>query len=386
LSSAKSDCIASYQKARSAAEMATSYKLRIGLREIAAMQPNTILWDLEVRGFVARRQHSDIITFSVVYRTKENVQRWQKLERFPILTPNLARQEAIKILRAKALGHDPAGDKMALRTSMTVAELCDQYSARDNGKKLGTIKSDNSRIKLHIKPRLGHYRVASITSDQIEDFMRSLSPGNQARAIGLLGVIFSYAVKRKLRPDNPVRGIEKPADVQRNRRLSETEYVQLGAAINGSDISDIFMLLAVTGWRSSEAKNLRWSECDLARSVATLGDTKTGVSVRPLSGAAAEIIQRQKQNGSPYVFDCGRGNLRPIWLKLKMPLDVSPHVLRHSLASLAADLGLADSTIARLLGHKQSSITSRYIHMEKSVIEASDLVANETIKLMRSKD
>jgi hypothetical protein len=70
--------------------MGNSYRVRIGLREIAAMQPNTILWDLEVRGFVARRQFSDVITFSVVYRTKENVQRWQKLERYPILTPTHA--------------------------------------------------------------------------------------------------------------------------------------------------------------------------------------------------------------------------------------------------------------------------------------------------------
>ena len=82
--------------------MGNSYRVRIGTREIAAMQPNTILWDQEVRGFVARRQFSDIITFSVVYRTKENVQRWQKLERFPILTPHLARQEAIRVSRQGA--------------------------------------------------------------------------------------------------------------------------------------------------------------------------------------------------------------------------------------------------------------------------------------------
>jgi hypothetical protein len=50
--------------------MGNSYRVRIGSREIAAMQPNTILWDLEVKGFVARRQHSDVITFSVVYRTR----------------------------------------------------------------------------------------------------------------------------------------------------------------------------------------------------------------------------------------------------------------------------------------------------------------------------
>ena len=154
--------------------MGTSYRVRIGLREIAAMEPNTILWDQEVRGFVARRQHSDIVTFSVVYRTKEHVQRWQKLERYPILTPHLARQEAIRILRAKALGQDPAGEKMALRNGMTVAELCDEYAQRENGKKPATIMSDKSRIKLHIKPKLGRYRVASITTEQIEDFMHEI--------------------------------------------------------------------------------------------------------------------------------------------------------------------------------------------------------------------
>jgi hypothetical protein len=59
------------QKLGAERKMGTSYRVRIGLREIQAMQPNTILWDQEVRGFVARRQFSDIVTFSVVYRTRE---------------------------------------------------------------------------------------------------------------------------------------------------------------------------------------------------------------------------------------------------------------------------------------------------------------------------
>jgi Phage integrase, N-terminal SAM-like domain len=223
--------------------MGTSYRVRIGLKEIAAMQPNTILWDQEVKGFVARRQHSDVVTFSVVYRTLEGAQRWQKLERFPIFTPHIARQEAIKILRAKALGEDPAGARMVLRNGMTVAELCDQYSARDNGKKAATITSDKSRIKLHIKPKLGRYRVTALTSEQVEDFMHSLRPGSKTRVVGLLGAIFGYAVKRKLVAANPVRGVAKPQDAKRTRRLSEAEYAQLGADINGSAISDIVLLL-----------------------------------------------------------------------------------------------------------------------------------------------
>jgi Phage integrase, N-terminal SAM-like domain len=243
----------------------------------------------------------------VVYRTREGVQRWQKLERYPIFTPNIARQEAIKVLRAKALGQDPAGEKMALRSGLTIAELCDEYSARDNGKKPGTIRSDNSRIKQHIKPKMGKLKVAAVTNDHVEDFMRSLSTGSESRVVGLLGAIFSYAVKRKLVTVNPCVGVEKPAPAKKTRRLSDDEYAQFGAALKGGVVSDILLLLAVTGWRSSEAKNLRWEELDLPRQLATLGDTKTGVSVRPLSGVAIDIIKRQKQNGAAYVFDHGHG-------------------------------------------------------------------------------
>jgi integrase len=367
--------------------MGTSYRVRIGLREIQAMQPNTILWDLEVRGFVARRQFSEIVTYSVIFRNREARQHWYKLGRHPILTPHIARQEAIRVLRAVTLGEDPSAERRALRSALTVAELCDEYSARDNGKKPITIRSDNSRIKLHIKPKLGRMRVASITSEQIEVFMHSLSAGSQSRTVGLLGAIFSYAVKRKLLAANPCSTVEKPADVKRNRRLSDAEYVQLGAALDDSMVSDIFLLLAVTGWRSSEAKNLRWTECDLERNIVTLGDTKTGVSVRPLSSAAIEIIKRQKQNGAPYVFEHDNGvpvtNISHYWRKLEMAKDVTPHVLRHSFASLGADLGLADSTIAGLIGHKQQSVTSRYLHLDKALVSAANIVAAATMKLMR---
>ena len=114
-------------------------------------------------------------------------------------------------------------------------------------------------------------------------------------------------------------------------------------------------------------------------------DTKTGVSVRPLSGAAIEIIQRQSRTNE-YVFDYGHGrpvnSLRSYWLKLGMAKDVTPHVLRHSFASLGADLGLADSTIAGLIGHKQQSMTSRYLHLDKALVSAANVVAVETLRSM----
>jgi integrase len=373
--------------------MGHSYRVRIGLREIQAMQPNTILWDQEVKGFVARRQHSDVVTFSVVYRTLQGTQRWQKLERFPILTPHLARQEAIKILRAKALGEDPAGAKMALRNGMTVNELCDLYivdmdAGRVNGKKSSTIISDKSRIKWHIRPKLGKLKIASVTNEVVEDFMHSLSAGSANRITSLLSAIFNFGIKKKLCATNPCTGVDKPSDVKRTRRLSDVEYVQFGQSLRSAPnhtIADIFLMLAITGFRSGEIKNLRWDELDLPRQLANLADTKSGPSTRPLSIEAIKIIEAQPKNG-PYVFHHNGepfGYINKHWLKLELDRTITQHTLRHSFASLAGDMGLPDHTIARLLGHTQTSITSRYIHMEKSVIEASNLVAQETIKLMR---
>ena len=64
-----------------------------------------------------------------------------------------------------------------------------------------------------------------------------------------------------------------------------------------------------------------------------------------------------------------------------MASDVTPHVLRHSFASLAADLGYSEPTIAALLGHKGEGITRRYIHSADSVLlAAADGVASEVSK------
>jgi len=158
---------------------------KIGIRDVLAMQPHTILWDSFVRGFHARRQYGDAITFAVFYR-HDRIQRWQRIGRFGVFTPQEARREAIRVLQAVALGKDPAGAKIALRSAPTISELLDEYVAdmeahRINGKKASTVKSDISRIATHIKPALGKHKVASVTQVDMEAFMHSLSPGSGVR-------------------------------------------------------------------------------------------------------------------------------------------------------------------------------------------------------------
>jgi integrase len=201
-----------------------------------------------------------------------------------------------------------------------------------------------------------------------------------------------------MRPDNPVHGVMRFADGKRDRRLSDAEYGALGLSLREADAQRFWpaavaaaRFLALTGWRSGEALGLRWQELDLERRTARLTNTKTGFSLRPLSRAACDVLRGQLRAGE-LVFAATRGSGRmtgfpKLWARIaklgNLPSDVTPHVLRHSFASLAADLGYSEPTIAALLGHAGRSITSRYVHSADAVLlAAADAVANKTAELM----
>lgn len=407
---------------------------RIGLKDVRALKPGEIIWDATVGGFHARRQKSATVSYIVVYRNSEGRQRWQTIGRHGSpWTPDTAREAATRILGHVVAGVDPAAERKAKRKAASVAALCDLYIADAEAgrlltrskaaKKASTIATDKGRIERHIKPLLGTMKVAAVTREDVDGFMHAIAEGRTAartktgkkrglanvrggkgtasRTVGLLGAIFSYAVRHRMRPDNPVRGVTRFADGSRRRRLSDTEYKMLGTALEKAIGEQIWppaiaaaQFLALSGWRSGEALGLRWNEVDLERRTAMLGDTKTGRSMRPLSQVACKVLAEITPTGE-FVFPASRGEGRmggfpKMWAKIAklgaLPASVTPHTLRHSFASLAGDLGYSETTIAVLLGHKGRSITSRYVHAADAVLlAAADAVADRTAVLMDGK-
>jgi integrase len=411
-------------------------KKRIGLREVRALKPGETIWDTAVVGFHARRQQGVAVTYSVFYRTNEGRQRWQKIGRHGApWTPEKAREEALRILGSVADGNDPAAEKRATRNVTTVAELCDASLADATAgrvltrskepKRASTLAIDKGRVERHIKPLLGSLSVSAMTRDDVERFLHDVAEGRTAgktksakkrglarvtggrtaatRAVGLLGAIFTYSVRRRLRLDNPVHGVERFADRKRERRLSDDEYAALGVALRQGEAKGVWpsamavaRFLAFTGWRSGEALGLQWSDVDLARRTAILVDTKTGRSIRPLARAACDVLRTLSRNDNGRVFPASRGGAETVmqfkkfWPRIAklggLSSQITPHVLRHSLTSLAADLGYSEPTIAALVGHKGRSITSRYVHSADAVLlAAADAVANKTAELMGNK-
>jgi integrase len=148
---------------------------------------------------------------------------------------------------------------------------------------------------------------------------------------------------------------------------------------------DLIRQIALTGCRRSEMIRLKWTEADSEASCLRLEDSKEGESIRPIGLPVVEYLERRRTDGlGTYVFpgqggDNAFGSFPNHWKHIfeESPLsDVTPHVLRHSFASIANDLGFTEVTIAALVGHAKGSVTSKYIHtLDKALIMAADTIS-----------
>ena len=394
--------------------MAKSNRAKLTKRVVDQAAPDAkrvTIWDSELPGYGLRIEPSGSKSFIVKYRAngggRRAPQRFMTIGRFGVLTPDEARRKAREVLGAVAKGEDPALQRNLGRREMTIAELCDLYLNEGVATKRPlTIKYDRGRIERHIKPLIGTRRISDLSVEDIERLMADIAAGKTAtdilaaprtriivrggkgaatRTVGLLGGILSFAVRRKLCSENPVRGVKRFPDGRSERFLTLDEIRRLGEALSAAEQEGanpkaiaIIRLLTLTGCRRNEIAGLRWTEVDFDRAAIRLtserhkGGSAGKNKIIPLGATALQLLASlPRYHESEFVFPATTGSscfqgVQRIWEKARKAAglsDVRLHDLRHSFASAGLAGGDTLAVVGVLLGHSDARATSRYAHL-----------------------
>lgn len=391
--------------------MAKRSSIRITKAVVDSLGPGETAWDAEIKGFGVRCQAK-----GKSYVLKTSVQRRQRMltigRHGSPWTPDTARQEARKLLGEIVQGKDPTEEKRRERVKMS--QLCDRYLEQYAipKKKASSVRLDRKNIENHVIPLLGRKFVDELRTSDIEAFKNDVrdgktapsdakakrksqgggltvrgGPGVSNRCLTLLSTMLNLAELWGLRTkaSNPVKGVARYAEKQKERFLSQAEFQRLAATLDQFERDDresayaiaAIRLLIQTGARLSEILTLRWDAVDFDRRRLRLSDSKTGRKNIELTQAATSLLQGVSRiDGNPYVIVGGRQghhlvDLQRPWQRVRKAAqldDVRIHDLRHSFASLAIRNGISIHVIGKLLGHRSSETTRRYAHLEDSYI------------------
>jgi integrase len=235
-------------------------------------------------------------------------------------------------------------------------------------------------ITQHILPGLGRMKVADIRHADIDKLHRKItSTAARVRAnrvIALLSRMFGLAVIWEMRPDNPVKGIERNPETARHRYLEGDELERAAGRGGGAPNrqgAHVIELLLLTGARRSEVFTTRWEQLDLGDGIWTKPATATKQARLhriPLSAPARQVLveinqaaeekaAKHHRDPPPWVFPAryGGGPLtyaKHVWIAICRAAgitDLHLHDLRHAYATFLASARLSLPIIGRLLGH-----------------------------------
>ena len=202
------------------------------------------------------------------------------------------------------------------------------------------------------------------------------------RAAQLTFSCLSAAMKKAVQLDllqrNPLQGCQKP--MHHAAKAKVLTPVQLAAYIDAARCEPAYpllLLMATCGLRRGEALGLRWDRVDLQKGVLLIDQqrmrvhhgyslrplkSKSSVRVLPLSVPIADELRRIRVrsftgfvvNMTPEALARAHGRVLE---RAALP-HVTPHGLRHSMATAAAAQGCPMKILQGILGHSKYELTA----------------------------
>lgn len=270
-------------------------------------------------------------------------------------------------------------------------ELADEFlSDRRHHWKPDTYTVNRARLLAALRILGTHLRVVEFRRFHLAKVERELrasqySPSTIRGTLSVVQSVFNWAVEQELLDNSPVPRYRKPADRQRTRTITRSEFLAL---LRHSDpcFRRYLVALRLTGCRPGEIRKLIWEWVDLENGLWVIPEHKTidrqqepRPRIVPLCGRMLRMCRRLARNshklcdhvflnvhGRPYSKDCVTRKMT----RLRKRAGIGPkggeqlvlYSNRHTFATEAAGR-VSDIELAELMGHTQVRTTHRYVHL-----------------------
>lgn len=220
------------------------------------------------------------------------------------------------------------------------------------------------------------------------------SSATVARRLSAVSALYRYAVAEGALEASPVDHVRRPKidqDTTTTAALTRREAEDLLAAAreHSPRAHALVDLLLTTGVRISEALTAKESGLSSDRLVITRKGDKTAVvplpdhtvtALRAMAGSTGEEVARGNE-ADPLLFTTRSGSpwdrtdvaklMRRLAKGAGISKKVTPHVLRHTHATLALELGVPLHHLQDSMGHQDPRTTRRYDHSRSRLKNSS---------------
>jgi integrase len=245
------------------------------------------------------------------------------------------------------------------RCKTTVAQLADEVleAKRRDGMSHAYLSDLKIRLARFCRD-FSNRPIASVTVEEIDNWLRSLegSPKSRANYRANIGVLFSYATKRRMLETNPVLHTAKPKLPDNPPEIFTVDELRAlldAANRNATDVLPMLAFGAFAGLRDAEIKRLDWSEVDLARGHIEIKAAKAKSARRriiPIQPNLAEWLRPYAAMKNSVVPEGARGKLDRVCKAAGLSRWPN-NGLRHSFASYRLAACYDAPRVAGELGH-----------------------------------
>lgn len=285
------------------------------------------------------------------------------------------------------------------------------YCEYEKGLSANTLKSYNYEINLYqtyLEDKLNIIEIEKVSKEDIESYLKYCYLKNEdsktiSHKITTIYNFHNYLLREKVIKDNQAEFIDRPKLAKHlpyTLTVKEIDKLLDIALVTVFDYRDKAMLELMygTGLRVSELVSLTVYDVDFYNAFLRIKGKGSKERIVPINNASLKYLKLYldrrclllKKKTSDELFLNARGegisrqgffkNLKKILAKKGMPVNISPHSLRHSFATHLIENGADLRSVQTMLGHSDITTTKIYTHISNEKVTKDYLINHPRAK------